>query len=249
MAISTHTDEGGGNLKQVGNIKAITRYPVKSFAGESLELCKVDTYGIVGDRFYSFYDETKQGWNRFVTARTIPAMLSYKANFVNNDVRITSPDGRTLSWDEELLQEIQRLSSKEIAMSNYKSPHPDNPNLLSVDAASILLITDSTLHKLETIWGKKLDPRRFRANLLVSLDDSAISESDWIGKRIIIGSTELMVDSFCERCSMTTIDPDTLERDASLLKKINEEMDLHFGVYASVIKTGEITVQDKVYVE
>ncbi|MFS0862425.1 MOSC domain-containing protein [Fredinandcohnia sp. 179-A 10B2 NHS] len=236
-------------MKQVGKIKEITRYPVKSFAGEYLESCKIDTYGIVGDRFYSFYDETKNDWNRFVTARTIPAMLSYKANFIDNDVRITSPDGRTFSWNEELLQEIQRYSSKVITMSEHKSPHPDNPNLLSVDAASILLITDSTLHKLETMWGKKLDSRRFRANLLVCLDDSAMSESDWIGKRIFVGTTELMVDCFCERCSMTTIDPDTLERDASLLKKINKEMDLHFGVYASVIKTGEITVQDKVYIE
>ncbi|MFT4417267.1 MOSC domain-containing protein [Fredinandcohnia humi] len=234
-------------MREIGKISGITRFPVKSFAGESLDSCKIDTYGIYGDRFYSFYDETKVGWNSFITARTIPTMLSYQATFTGDEVKITSPDGRTFSWNEELLHEIQGYSSRKIAMTDFRAPHPDNPELMSVDAASILLITDSTLRKLETMWGKKVDPRRFRANLLVSLDDPTVSEKEWIGKRLVIGNTELQVDSFCERCSMTTIDPDTLERDASLLNTINEEMNLHFGVYASVVKTGEITVHDKVY--
>lgn len=239
----------GHTLKHVGKISAITRYPVKSFAGESLEDCKVETYGIVGDRSYSFYDETKHGWNKFVTARTIPEMLSYQAKFVQNQVEITSSDGRIFSWDEELLREIQSYLPRKIVMSNHNDPHPENHKLLSVDAASILLITDLTLRKLEKMLGKKLDPRRFRANLLVELDDHTLSETDWMGKRITIGTSELVIDSFCERCTMTTIDPDTLDRDPSILKKINEEMSLQFGVYASVLKTGKITNGDKVYVE
>jgi hypothetical protein len=46
---------------------------------------------------------------------------------------------------------------------------------------------------------------------------------------------------------MITIDPETLERDASLLKKVIAEMNLNFGVYASVKKTGQIDIGDKVY--
>ncbi|WP_256257851.1 MULTISPECIES: MOSC N-terminal beta barrel domain-containing protein [unclassified Paenibacillus] len=37
-----------------GEIRDITRYPVKSFAGESLENCQVATYGLYGDRFCAF---------------------------------------------------------------------------------------------------------------------------------------------------------------------------------------------------
>jgi MOSC domain-containing protein YiiM len=46
---------------------------------------------------------------------------------------------------------------------------------------------------------------------------------------------------------MITINPDTFELDTSLLKKVKEEMNLHFGVYASVIKTGQINVGEKIY--
>jgi uncharacterized protein YcbX len=95
--------------------------------------------------------------------------------------------------------------------------------------------------------GKRLDKRRLRANIIVSLDENTFNESDWIGKRLLVGSAELQIDIYCERCSMITIDPNILERDTSLLKKVNEEMNLNFGVYASVNRTGQIQVGDKVY--
>jgi predicted metal-dependent phosphotriesterase family hydrolase len=54
---------------------------------------------------------------------------------------------------------------------------------------------------------------------------------------------------FCTRTTTTiiTIDPDTLGRDTSLLKRVNEQMNLNFGVYTSVKKTGEIQVGQKIY--
>lgn len=234
-------------MRLVGEISEIIRYPVKSFAGEGLETCNINTYGLYGDRFCAFYDKTKEGWESFFTARDIPNMLSYKANLVEEGVCITSPDGRTFSWDEDLLEEIQRLSNRKMSMMSYQAPNPENPDLMSVDMSSVLIISDSALQKLEALWAKKLDKRRFRANLIVSLDDDTFNESNWIGKRLSVGSAELQVDSCCERCSIIAIDPDTLERDTSLLKKVYEEMNLNFGVYASVKRTGHIQVGDKVY--
>ncbi|MDQ0875848.1 uncharacterized protein YcbX [Paenibacillus sp. V4I3] len=234
-------------MKLVGEINEIYRYPIKSFAGESLETCEIDTYGLYGDRYCAFYDETKEGWESFFTARDIPNMLTYKTKLVDEVVSITSPDGQTFSWNEDLLDEIQRYSKRKMSMMSYKAPNPENPELMSVDMASVLIITDATLRKLEAIWGKRLDKRRLRANLIVSLDENAFNESDWIGRRLSVGSAELQIDIYCERCSMITIDPDTLERDTSLLMKVNEEMNLNAGVYASVKRTGQIQVGDKVY--
>lgn len=174
-------------------------------------------------------------------------MLGYKAMLVDDGISVLSPDGRTLGWNEDLLEEIQKYSKRKISMTSYKSPNPENPDLMAVDLASVLIITDESLRKLESIWGNQLDERRFRANLVVTLDEKKINEVDWIGKRIAIGNTEFQVDTSCERCSIITIDPNTLERDASLLKKVNEEMSLKFGVYASVKKTGQIYVGDNVY--
>lgn len=236
----------------IGEISGINRYPIKSFAGESLDTCTIDTYGLVGDRCYAFFDETKEGWDSFFTAREIPKMLAYKAKFVDESaeseypqVKITSPEGQTFSWDDDLLAEMQTYSKKKMQMRSYQMQSPD---LKAVDEGSILIITNTSLNNLEDIWGKQLDARRFRANIVVTVDENAFGEKDWIGKRIAVGSAELQVDKYCDRCSMVTLDPDTLDRDASLLKKINTEMNLNFGVYASVKKTGHIRVGEKLVI-
>lgn len=234
-------------MELVGKVKQINRYPVKSFAGESLETCKIDTYGLYGDRFCALYDERLSGWKSFITARAIPELLTYRTNFLDEEVTISSPNGQKFGWNQDLLDEIQRYSEKKISMTNFRAPNPEDPALMSVDAASILIITDNTLRRLEEMMGKNIDPRRFRANIMVSLHNSKLNERDWIGKKLVIGKTELQLDTFCERCSMITIDPVTLEKDTSLLKKVNEEMNLNFGVYASVNKTGKISVDDQVY--
>ncbi|MDZ5472364.1 MOSC domain-containing protein [Bacillus sp. 31A1R] len=234
-------------MSLVGELTEINRYPVKSFAGESLESCKIDTYGLYGDRFCAFYDETMDGWDSFVTARTIPKMLTYKARLVGDEISITSPGGQIFSWNEDLLAEIQNYSDRKISMTDIKASNPEDPELMSVDVASVLIITDASLRKLENIIEKKIDKRRFRANLIISIDDQLFNESDWIGKRLLVGSAKLQIDTFCERCSIITIDPVTLERDPLLLKKVNAEMNLNFGMYSSVKKTGLITVGDKVY--
>lgn len=237
-------------LLPIGEITQINRYPIKSFAGESLTSGIIEPYGLYGDRSHAFVDETKEGWDRYFTARHIPNILGYQAKLIGAGserefpkVQVVSPDGRILYWNEELLEEIQAYSTRKLSMIGYT---PNNPDLLAVDTGSILIITDASLRKLEDIWGKRLDKRRFRANLIVSVADSSFHESDWIGKRLLMGSAELEVDCHCERCSMITIDPDTLEHDHSLLKKVNVEMNLNFGVYASVKRIGQVNVGEQV---
>ncbi|MFF2889402.1 MOSC domain-containing protein [Paenibacillus sp. NPDC057967] len=233
--------------KRIGEISAIYRYPVKSFGGERLEGCELEEYGLHGDRVCSFYDETKEGWNRFVTARTIPNMLSYQASYENEGVRVNGPDGKRYSWDDQLLEQIQALSRKKLSSSAMFAPNPENDELLSVDAASLLLLTDKTVKRIEAKWGKELDALRFRPNLMLKLETQEEGEQSWIGRRIRVGNAELQIDSDCERCSMITIDPGTLERDPSLLRQVHEHFQLNVGVYASTVKTGYIRDGDPVY--
>ncbi|MEK3885579.1 MOSC domain-containing protein [Paenibacillus sp. PL2-23] len=232
--------------RTVGAISGINRYPVKSFGGERLEFCEIETYGMKGDRFGAFYDETKSGWSRFITARNIPSMLTYQAAFVDGGIRVKAADGRSFGWDEELLDEIQSKTSTTITMSRLREPHPENPDLMSVDGDSILLITDASLKKLEAMCGQELDDRRFRGNFIVALQDEALHEGDWIGSQLAIGDVVLQVDGYCERCSLVMIDPETLQMNKRVLQKVKEEMDLNFGVYASVVRTGRIGLGDEV---
>jgi uncharacterized protein YcbX len=236
----------------VGEVRQIYRYPVKSFSGEGLNCARIEVYGLYGDRCYAFVDNTKQGWDRFVTARHIPQMLGYRAilsaqadvgEFAQVEAR--GPDGRKFQWDDDLLQEIQQYTSRKISAESHRA---SSRGKKAVDDGSILIISESSIRTLEQLWGKKVDPSRFRPNLLISLNDEASGhEAGWIGKGIRIGDVELSIQSLCERCSMITFDPDTIERDPSLLTKVYEGMALQFGIYADVEKTGMIQIGDPIY--
>ena len=69
-----------------------------------------------------------------------------------------------------------------------------------------------------------------------------------MGKRIKIGKeVEIKLVGHCKRCMIITVNPDNAERDSSLHKTLMEERSNNFGVYASVIKTGDIHVDDEVH--
>ncbi|QMV45025.1 MOSC domain-containing protein [Cohnella cholangitidis] len=223
--------------------------------GESLNRTHVAAYGLYGDRSHAFADESLEGWERYFTARGIPQLLKYQAKLVEGTasanefppIRVTSPDGHEFTWDEGLLGEIQGYSKRKISMIRYR---PDSRDSLAVDAGGILIITDRTLNKLEHFLGREVDQRRFRANLVVTISDDRVQdEAELVGKRLRIGEVQLEVTEACERCSMITLDPDTLERDVAILKKVNEQFNLRFGVYASVVEVGDIGVDDTVYME
>lgn len=236
----------------VGSVKELRRYPVKSFAGEQLlEESRIEKYGMYGDRWHAFVDETKTGWNSYVTARGIPAMLGYRAEVIESPdesepphVRVTAPDGTLYRWNEELLEDVQKLTPTKLSMRNYFEQGAD---LMGVDDSPILLVTDRSLRKLETLWGKSLEPLRFRANLLISLNDDATSETEWVGKELQIGTATIRIDKGCERCSMITLDPGTRERDPSLLKVVHQQFQSTFGMYASVATPGKIAIGDEIW--
>lgn len=237
----------------IGEIKEINRFPVKSLAGESLNHVQIDSYGLYGDRSHALVDVSKQGWDRFITARAIPQLLGYRAQFGTAtahqsfpEVLITDSNGRVFNWNDEFLNEINLHSnrSKNMALETHK---PNSTDLLAVDTASILIITESSIQYLENVWGHALDKRRFRANLIVMLyDDIPFMESEWVHQQLHIGSVALKVDEPCKRCTMITMDPDNYQKDNTLLKLLHEERNSMFGMYASVVSTGVIRVGDTI---
>ena len=56
----------------------------------------------------------------------------------------------------------------------------------------------------------------------------------------------LFVEQPCERCVITTIDPDTIEVDLDVLKRARAELDGIMGVYCSVLEPAVVAVGDPV---
>jgi uncharacterized protein YcbX len=242
------------NAQAIGEITQINRYPVKSLAGESLNSVQVQSYGLHGDRCYAFVDPTKSGWERYITARQIPKLLSYEVELDDQStvdgyplLKITGSDGHSHQWDEHFQKEIQQWIPYSITTERFNINAQEQ---LAVDDGSILIITDRSLKRIEQAWGKPVDERRFRANFNIHLyDDVDGHEPSYIGKQLIIGNVKLAIQSLCQRCIMVTIHPDNLERDPTFIRTISENMNMNFGLYAAVVSVGTVQVGDLVYVE
>lgn len=241
--------------RMIGRLTGIARFPVKSMAGEELAHARLATYGVHGDRMHAFIDEGIEGWDRYLTARDLPKLLSYQASYevgeigdeiVLPSVQVTAPDGRVHAWNEQLLAEIQPQTKRAITMLRCE---PDSESLMAVDSGGLLMITDRTLRRLENLLGYPVDRRRYRANLVVALEeDDPMEDEALIGQQLVIGDAIVEIVEACERCMMITIDPDTLERDPAILKKVNDGMGMLFGLYASVVQPGEVRTGDSVYI-
>lgn len=237
----------------IGHIKEIVRHPVKSFRGESVQKTKIMNYGLYGDRSHAYLDETKDG--DFLTITNFQEMVRYKAEFVGEEsvdeypkVKVTTPEGKVIDWkDQELIEELENKSNRKISTINYS---PTRVPIGPIAVEHVLLATDASLEKLKELWGKdEVDMRRFRPNLFISLKDKVpFIEEEWIGRCIKIGTeVEMELVGHCKRCMIITVDPDNAERDPSLHKTVIKESNGNFGVYASVIRTGDIHVHDEVH--
>jgi uncharacterized protein len=237
----------------IGHIKEIVRHPVKSFRGESVQKTKIMEYGLYGDRSHVYLDDTIKG--NFLTITQFQEMVRYKARFVGEEsmdeypkVEVITPEGKVFHWeDQELINEMENKSKRKISTREYTPSYvPIGP----IAVEHILLATDTSLDKLKELWGKdEIDSRRFRPNLFISLEEKKpFIEEEWIGRRIKIGTeVEMQFVGHCKRCMIITVNPDNAERDPSLHKTVIKERNSNFGVYASVIKTGDIHVDDEVH--
>ena len=95
--------------------------------------------------------------------------------------------------------------------------------------------------RIEAVAALGEDRRRLRPNVVVE-GVAGLGERDWVGRRLRLGPAELLVREPCERCVMTTIDPDTLEIRPDVLRRINDDFEGLMGVYCEVALPG--TIQD-----
>jgi uncharacterized protein YcbX len=116
------------------------------------------------------------------------------------------------------------------------------------------LVSDGSLDALGAVLGVgDVDARRFR--MLIELEGGeAHVEDTWVGRRIGLGETILMISAPVARCAMTTHDPETGLRDFDTLRAIKEYRgqvngkDIMFGVWGEVETPGLIRLGDEVRV-
>lgn len=237
-------------MKPVGRLQSIYRHPVKAMRGEKLAACRVDAFGLYGDRGYCFLDDSRNG--KYLSADVVPALLGYSATMTDvaeagqyPEVRVQARDGSVHAWGESLFAHVAETAKRPVTPVR-STPEEGGKNWED----HILIVTDASLREIaRSIGCERLDPRRFRGNFVIVLDeDEPFAEDGWIGKQIRINDVVLQVNKHCERCMYVNIDPDSLEINPAVLKSCVKRHENHFGVYASVITPGSVAEGDTVFV-
>ena len=206
-------------------VAELWRYPVKSLAGERLDAVDVLSTGVPGDRVVQVYDAR----GRIVTSRTTPALLGLRGT--------TGADGEPLINGELWTAPSVSKVIEAIAGPGARLVRDDGPNRF--DVLPLLVATDGAIDALG------LDRRRFRPNILVA-GVEGLAERHWPGRRARIGDAIVAFKKLRGRCVMTTYDPDTLEQDPSVLRRIVQEMGGRLALDSYVIEAGRISVGDPV---
>ena len=112
------------------------------------------------------------------------------------------------------------------------------------DEASVSLLALGTVRGIERAWGRELDIRRFRPNIVLDTRVAEpFAEDAWVGKVLEFGDGDgpiIRVTHRDKRCVMINLDPDTAEADPELMKTVVRLNDNHAGVYGEVVRPGEL---------
>jgi uncharacterized protein YcbX len=113
-----------------------------------------------------------------------------------------------------------------------------------VAAKCVHIVNLASVRALETALGARIDPRRFRSNVVIDGLD-AWSELGMVGKKLTVGTTTLEIFKRTERCAATNVDPETGARDLKIPSFLSKTLGhADFGVYARVISGGRIAAGD-----
>ena len=241
----------------IGRISAIFRYPVKSMAGELLDVARLSWHGIEGDRRLAFRRLTDKSGFPWLTASKLPQLLLYKpfgldsnANSKSGELlptHVRTPDGKEYELrSDELRKEVSSRYGSDVELMNLKHG--------IFDESPISVISLGTVHSVARESGRGVDScdlRRFRPNVVIETNSAEPFEEDrWVGRTLMFGEENsgaapmaaIAVTMRDERCVMVNFDPDTAERDSEVMKTVVRMNENYAGVYGTVVRAGELRV-------
>jgi len=236
--------------KQIGQIKALFRYPVKSMAGIELDHADLGWHGLNGDRRFAFRRLADQSSFPWLSASRLPQLLLYTpmgAAGIDKDLPtyVRTPDGAELELNsDELRDEISQRHGSPVQLMQLKHG--------IFDDATVSLINEVTIREIEREAERPLEVLRFRPNILIESDSLPFAEDELVGKSLRFGNDDGPAVSITMRdlrCVMINLDPATAEADSSVMKAAVRLNANYAGVYATVIRTGELRVGQKIYLE
>jgi uncharacterized protein YcbX len=235
--------------QEIGRITHLFRYPVKSMAGIGVDSAALGWHGLEGDRRLAFRRVEDRSGFPFLTASRVAELILYRpfgetAGDPLVPTHVRTPDGKDLPIAGGELQDIlSRRYGSAVELMRLKNG--------VFDDAPVSVITSVTVREILSGAGRPMDVRRFRPNVVVEAESGApFGEDAWVGKRLAFGAEDgagIGVTHRDERCVMINLDPDTAESHADVMKTAVRLHGNDAGVYATVVKTGELRVGQSVW--
>jgi hypothetical protein len=233
-------------LIEIGHVEAIFRYPVKSMAGERLEVANLGWYGLDGDRRLAFRRIDNRSGMPWLTASQLPDLLLFAPHRRDDGAQgdlpthIRTPDGEEMPvFGEDLATEVGRRYGAPVQMMQL--------NHGIFDEASISVIAFDTVREIGRLAELSPDVRRFRPNVVVRLLRSVpFQEDEWLGGVLSFGEGDdapaLTVTMRDHRCSMVNFDPDSASPAPEVMKAIVRANQNNAGIYGAVTRIGRLAV-------
>ena len=238
---------------EIGHVEAIFRYPVKSMAGERIEVANMGWHGIDGDRRLALRRTQERSGFPWLSASKLPALLLFTPirheDGVQGDLptHVRTPEGEEMAvFGEELVAEIERRHRAPVQMMHLRDG--------IFDEASVSVIAADTVREIGRLAGRYPDVRRFRPNIVVRLlRPNPFQEDEWLGGVLLFGEPgegpRVSVTMRDARCSMVNFDPDSGRSSPEVLKSIVRTHQNNAGIYGTVIRTGRLATGQTIHLQ
>lgn len=163
------------------------------------------------------------------TSRRHYRLLGLRSTLGDNGIPLVNG----YAWDSpEALALVKRAAGDDARLEAFNGPE-------RFDVLPLLVATDGAVE----MFGR--DIRRLRPNILIG-GVEGMDETHWPGAELHIGDAVIRLDSLRGRSPMTTVDPETLERDPEVLRDIGRRFGGRLALNAEVARGGDVKVGDSV---
>jgi uncharacterized protein len=238
---------------EIGRVEAILRYPVKSMAGERLDVAELGWHGIAGDRRLAVRRKQDRSGFPWLTASKFPELLLFTplrhegGDSGDLPTHVRTPEGDELAvFGADLSDEIARRHGGPVELMHLRDG--------IFDEAKVSVITSETVRAIGEAAGIDGDVRRFRPNIVVRLlRPDPFQEDRWPGRVLVFGREEdgprISVTMRDTRCSIVNLDPDSARVAPEVLRAVVRINQNEAGVYGTVIRTGQVAIGQNIYLQ
>ena len=242
-----------------GRLAQIYRHPIKGHGREALASVRLLAEECMPwDRHWAVAHEAAKlvpGWNRcvnFARGAKAPALMAITSTLDEATATVTlhHPERDEIRFRPDDAADLPRFLEWVTPLNPPDRAQPVSivcagRGMTDTDLPALSILSAASLADLSAKMGTSLSQDRWRGNLWLD-GVEPWAELGWVGKHLVIGRTVLRIEERIERCSATTVDPETGKINAPTLTALNTHFGHQdFGVYGVVVESGPVAVGDE----